>query len=520
MNLKHIYNKLLVKSINIFPLNSSTPYPILIKHFIEKSESLKIINLQEASAIDIQALSELGYSQEYLKKMFNKSVFTHRRDIRRIIETIEFHEEFILGDSISSFCPISGKKLYTQLSFCPNLKRFHTIAYFFSGVKDFYLLIGDYWGEKLGLYIPEDNLVIQFKNVPYKMPLYIAYYKAFLLKYESLVNKYKQSKNHNKAIAIYHDHFAHHIWNDLSGIQNYIEQANIETLGKLYVVSSPLGDILKIFPEISDTRIEIVSPHNLAVKVLKNNSFIIPAKNVIIQEALINRIYTYYNKSVSKEMSEIIECFKKKNTIKIWISIRENSRTWIDQFDGIVNILNTLGEKYGTMGIVFDGFTLPFSVQKFETEHFNQLIKKEIQLVERINLKLNLKHNIQILSGKRMDEALLWAKVTDVYFVHYGTIQHKIGWFANKPGVVHSNTIILNQDINRRPGSLERENSVLPKYLDAKYVTDVNESVLNKAGKVVKGNQINYNFSWQVAYTEIEKLIEDKLFSTRINNNS
>jgi len=46
-----------------------------------------------------------------------------------------------------------------------------------------------------------------------------------------------------------------------------------------------------------------------------------------------------------------------------------------------------------------------------------------------------------VCAGRPLLEALHLLQYADVYFMHQGTVQHKIGWFQESiPGIVHSNS--------------------------------------------------------------------------------
>jgi hypothetical protein len=43
------------------------------------------------------------------------------------------------------------------------------------------------------------------------------------------------------------------------------------------------------------------------------------------------------------------------------------------------------------------------------------------------------------VGGLGVLDTITLAQLADAYFCHAGTVQHKIGWTANRPGLIHGN---------------------------------------------------------------------------------
>ena len=73
--------------------------------------------------------------------------------------------------------------------------------------------------------------------------------------------------------------------------------------------------------------------------------------------------------------------------------------------------------------------------------------------------------------GQHICDAIVWADAIDVYVSSYGSIQHKVGWFANKPGIIHTNHKLLETPARYVWAAVE--NAIPPQYVSSACITDV-----------------------------------------------
>jgi hypothetical protein len=137
-------------------------------------------------------------------------------------------------------------------------------------------------------------------------------------------------------------------------------------------------------------------------------------------------------------------------------------------------------------------------------------IEKQNDIVENIHKKLKSDVAIYNTVGCSLYESIIWANSIDLYLAHHGTIQHKVGWLANKPGVVHSNTKVLKSSHHYIENA--REKGIKPIYIHPRFVQDIQ---LNISGP--HNNLDSYEVDWQVLEQYLLKVIleinrEKKLF--------
>jgi hypothetical protein len=295
------------------------------------------------------------------------------------------------------------------------------------------------------------------------------------------------------------------MWNELSGIYRMYKSGNLSKIDEFWIVSEPVGPIEQIFPEIPLEKIKYVNRKNLSQEMLDNNYFSFRLGLNFITEDLANRIHQISIKLCSSNFLAKVEEIKKKHFPLLWISLRLYNRTWISQIEGIANIIKNLAKYFPNLGIVIDGFSLPYNF--VSNSSVQATIEQEQETVK--NIKSLLLPDIQVYDtiGCMLYESIVWAYAIDLYFVHHGTIQHKVGWTANKPGVVHTSKNLLKKkkSVLELPAYWARENGLAPVYISKDYITDYVDKVKKPLARRAKMN--NYDFDWKIAYEELLKLV-------------
>ena len=99
--------------------------------------------------------------------------------------------------------------------------------------------------------------------------------------------------------------------------------------------------------------------------------------------------------------------------------------------------------------LLIDGFSLPSGASSSTLVApylcpMGEVISAEaeqIRQLEAVLIAAALKPELLVCAGRPLLEALHLLQYADVYFMHQGTVQHKIGWFQESiPGIVHSNS--------------------------------------------------------------------------------
>ena len=500
----------------------------MVNQYFTQTSQYKIINLRALKEEDKRFIKSVGLSLSYLK--LNRAGLITKEGVsleESISHSAEFQEaehlnlplpvakafqrtkfqlDMVEEGYIYAICPSTGRILRSNRSFVPGEND--AVFYRFVGNEVFYLITGraDQGFSKLCLYFPRTELIVVLWYLLSNREQTFNHFKTHLVtNYERIKAYILNNRKPQKIALVTYPHFAHHLWNELSGIYKLYESNSWYKVDRFLVVSEPLGCIDEIFPEIPSQKIERIRWNEMIEEFLDNNYFCIRFGYNYIKEDLAHRIYQISLKKCSPAFLAEIEKAKQKHFPLFWISIRLGNRTWVSQTEGIANIIKSLSKQFPNLGVVIDGFSLPERRDGLIKPEHEATITKEKAVVRRILSLLTPEIKVYDTVGCMLYESIVWAHAIDLYLAHHGTIQHKVGWTANKPGVVHTNRRTLKTPVSKQSPSWARENVVVPIYIPKHHVRDVTENVekplFNK-----RPNLDNYDCDWRVIYEELLKL--------------
>ena len=114
------------------------------------------------------------------------------------------------------------------------------------------------------------------------------------------------------------------------------------------------------------------------------------------------------------------------------------------------------------------------STESGEEQGYAGILSQENEIVDSIvnNLRQSqVAVGIFNIIGHSIFDANVWAQAIDVYVSPYGSLQHKVGWFANKPGLVHTNETLLQNRAEYVWAAVE--NGIPPRYITRDSVSDI-----------------------------------------------
>ncbi|MEJ1975344.1 MAG: hypothetical protein WDN49_04010 [Acetobacteraceae bacterium] len=108
--------------------------------------------------------------------------------------------------------------------------------------------------------------------------------------------------------------------------------------------------------------------------------------------------------------------------------------------------------------------------------------------------------------GTTIAESLVASDLADFFIAPAGSILAKYKWLSNKPGVVISNSVVLNKNDDRgwsiRVFEEYRENMIPSIYVDPKYAIDIESQSRNDAAW-----HANFEMEWENIFPVVEELI-------------
>ena len=185
----------------------------------------------------------------------------------------------------------------------------------------------------------------------------------------------------------------------------------------------------------------------------------------------------------------------------IWLSARLDARTLDNQTEFLTSLITRIAVQYPQAGFILDGFSF---ASDFESEIYQQGVSsdaskntaagaeegrssgaflasadksREREVTAYVTelqsiLGGHLPNPVINVSGMNLTDAIYLAGIAHYYVCHAGTLQHKIAWLHNTPGIVHSNIAGLEPGVPMWLAD-QLEGGMEPGVIPGEYVKDL-----------------------------------------------
>ena len=480
-----------------------------VEAYFANTSSYRIISLWDVTADDKEYLKKVDLSlvqielthrdQRSLEEIYMNSFLENpienypQQELRN--ERL-FQHSIVETGYIYSVCPFSGKILRSNQSYViggiwPTPVHF----YRFVGQEIFYLLVGDWIGDKMYIYIPSLELIIQLRHLVSNLQgagLFNKFKGYMVSEWKQVLSYLSNPHKQLGAVLGFFCNIGHYTWNDLTGIQYLYERDMLTKIDKFIVGSWEYFNVADVWPEeiIPSKRIQVEDPLNLFQTVLVNNCFTFRVTDFFIKEDMTNRITKGSYQRCSQEFLQQIE-IAKQNFPLVCFQLRTHIRLWLSQVEGIANIINKLSKDYPDLGVVFDGW----SRTEIDSPGDDERIAIENGEVAKIIDRLDARTKIYNVIGCKTYEKVVWAQAVDTYIAPVGSGLTFLNQIANKTGIVH--------------GGFDFTEKVNSNFL--LYQENWNPYLLvpgyHREGDDTPVVHRNYDCDWNAIYDEVVKII-------------
>lgn len=459
---------------------------------------VRAIYIEECTSNDQALLDSINFRPNFFDQ-FDNQARGARRDIARIEQVTQFQTEIPKNRRFDIISPFNNKRISSKSSRAPFLSTFHSILYNFDDKVEFTLIASDYWMEVMAIYLPKEKLLVVKRAGHIDL--------TELLVHDSLVRlsptASSRRKSQNKtSVVLYHKHLAHHILNELSALQDLVDNKLVASLDQIYYHDLPIARLEKIFPEIPVSKFQHISSQQLNWDNYHPNSFIVPFQKSKLNPSIKEKILQACDDKEQINRRGI----RDQHYPIIWVSVRTGNRVWENQSEGLSLLSKSLAEKYKHPLIIVDGYSMPYQNQN---NSVTQEIQREKEALENLKAEANIDCDLMSLIGKPVEEVLWLTQIADYYITHCGTLHHKISWMADIPGLVHCNKHYTNLPEHLTPGFREHNYSYPPIKLSSAYIADSNSERQNRDGKLLPQKFSNYTIDSQKLVETFVRMIED-----------
>jgi len=374
-----------------------------------------------------------------------------------------------------------SKTFLKNSSFYFDINWKNYIAY---AVDDSIIIVGDFWHEQIAEIDLATGSTKKLRNVNLKAKDR-DFVQEVLEGYQS--QKFIKYDNSHRAYIIRSHHFAHHIWNEMSELEELLAESDEEI--SLICIGWPLGKLEDIFFEHSKRmKCYYVDNQSDVLKVIQeNNLFIFPLGGVNITKSVVQRISNYARNNTDLEFKYSIDSLREETEKIFAISLKLNSKTLLDSKSFTAELIDRIDQNYDKCGFILYGFLFNMKSRTQKDLKYNKLLNR---LANEILLTLNKNIKYRTIIGCNLLETIYAMNNIDFYISHVGTLHHLPAWFSQKKGIIHGSTKYLGRPIEEIPGTWEFADIPKTNFVDLHNVLD-NEDVVKQRGKF---NEVAINY--------------------------
>jgi tetratricopeptide (TPR) repeat protein len=480
----------------------------------------KVMTVGNMSEAEQKYMEEVGISLAYIELMGQDRFALEKICINSFSDTPRellgerlnltppsYQQSLVETGYFYSFCPFSGKILRSDQSFVinhqenPQKQRGHDLqgfCYRFLGEQVFYIMTGCPNGERLLVYLPKIDIIINlFPNLVgvARAVESINKLKSYIVSSWKEVKLYIATTEKKKVVDVIGLGFnlAHYVWQDLAGMDVLRENGLLPKLDKIIRGPGEYWSSRDIFPEIpADKFIEVEDVRAVFQKVIEKNYVALRVNGIFIKEQLIKRIGQTALQKCSREFLTHLKQVRQHYPV-LCVQIRSSGRVWLSQVTGIANIINQLFLDYPNLAVVFDGWSV--TGKEDSSNSCWSTISREKEVMNQIIASIN--PNIpthSAIASTIFETSAWWIEAIDMHISPIGSGLTYASWIANKPGVVHGPIeTYWNKPLFAQ--SLHRENLLPQLFIPEKYI-------------IAKGGG-SYDCDWTVIYDEVTKILPE-----------
>ena len=486
------------------------------KAYFQQSSQYRLIDITSLNQHDREFIEKAGLSLENLKLMpledialeelyINSFGYEQKVELDRLgLWGRTYQKSLVETGYIYSLCPWTGKIIRSNKSvgFYHICGDHPVIIYLFVGQQTFYVIYGSWIAEKTIIYLPSLELIIKVAHSLYGEVLASYIERINVLKAE-MVTSWKSVKSYinsdqPKQVALmtaWNKNLGHYMWNELEAIQNLEHQGMLKKIDKFLVGQYDYFNPCQLF-DIPETKVIDTSGYSyldLLNLVTANNYVVVSLRYThLVTEELAQRISQLSVKRSSLDVLEEVESAKKHFPL-LCIQFRSHYRVWLSQIEGTANIIKELYADFPNLAVVFDGWSLPERPDKRALSG----IATDQALVEQIITLLPSDIPVYSAIGQTTYETVVWANAVDSYIATMGSGLTYLVWIANKRGVIHSNTFMMNQHTVDVTSSF-RENCATNIFIPNSEIQDQGQPA----------SVTNYDVDWKFILQQIKNILD------------
>lgn len=418
--------------------NNNSPYSLTSSKSWATRLQSPFETLKREELANASKLLGFTYLQEFLGSIDELSSFTNKKTLRVYLQQALKHGYFWVSSPIDGRYKKSGGSIIL-----PNKTCFVCVP----EIPGVLLGVGN-----LGLGYPifatffvSHQTVIMLETDLWSFQLVNLNLLASIIENKNWLPDYANPK---KILVTGDGNYAHNAWNELGTFEEIAAIGSVDSNVSVISTHETIGPFKSLFPEFSHLSTSVLAEY-LLPDLNNSGQLILPVGSSLISKLLVDRIIKYSLEQPIGKQFLIAKHTRDSGNPVLWLSLRARDRIALNLTTLLVDISARFLSQYPQGKVILDGYSVPYDIESNPCVDLRIKEFIEVELEQALEIqggltKLGIDSNkILIAIGCPISESLLLAQYASFYFCHHGSVQHKIGWFSQIYGIVHSNSVVL-----------------------------------------------------------------------------
>lgn len=360
----------------------------------------------------------------------------------------------------------------------------------------FYVVVSLHKCATVGVYIPCANTYIGSKvsrdilKDIYGLELPVILFNH-LLEWGSLLLDYIEKKHDNEFIISYREqHIGHHLWNELSGIEDLSSMVADVDLPQVIVLnakgSEMYGNIDDLFVNFSGKVDRTIGDHRgLISKCYDEGCCVIRPTKSYVSSSLRKKILKLaIDSHAYAEIFQLIGRLTSPRPIFVLFGLRTENRTFEDVSSFFRNVMSALKQEIAELVVVIDGHNSSGhenqKYQSFGEQNDSDLVSTAENVVAEDLIAFGNTIGVHVINniGKSVQSSIIWTEKCEFFVSPWGAGLAKYRWVCNKFGLVVTSSwnMTYRADLHIYDSSVFMESPSHVIFIDPVHIEDLPES--------------------------------------------
>ena len=353
--------------------------------------------------------------------------------------------------------PFGGKEMVSESSICCS-----EVIYWYPCIDKFsgescYVIASMFHCEIIGLYVPHVSLLVGRSRTTFTLitDMFGASLPILLMRhlavYAPMIRDYVGAQSRALALIYGEEHLGHHIWNELSGLNaflDYPKPTNIPLVIEMSANSEMFGRLDELFPELAGRVERVTGPREaLLASIYERRLLVVRPTSLFVPASLRRRISKLIPKQayLSQERGRLSKIQEMGSSI-ICLQLRSENRTFTEPTRFFIECMSEIVEQLGRVCFVIDGHSTSMQTE-VEIRSFKQATSSRPVIEVQNAVAVELEQHARAIGadfvsniGKPIGASLFWITASDFFIAPWGAGMVKTRWATSRPGLMLTNT--------------------------------------------------------------------------------